>query len=289
MALINCYQYNQDASMEWKRSGGVYKIRPGGVVAPQVLGFKSFKLQRLLIAISTEFAKLQAQFHGHLDKGSLTAAIRTVVTEAGLAPANAPPVLQVDTDDVGLGGYVLKLFIIDGAADGKQALLVGITADANQNSTCISCGQRKERPKMDPRVKSHSVIPASFWIVIVPSALATIGVEMTAFTGDDQILYNSLVNAGNEAAGTYAKPGADAQAISMSASAKVAKPTSACSSGTRKRNAGFATAPTPARTSRCGLLSAHNSWGSTLVSANVMRQSALPTTWRGGWLVPLNA
>lgn len=215
MALINCYRYEQ-AHGSWNRSGGVYKIRAGGVPGGQPLGFNSFKLQRLLITISTEFAKLQAQFHGHIDEAALGAAVRTAITDAGLAPANAPGSIVFPTDDLGPGAsYTLKLLVIDRDVSTTQALGVAATRDAKSNPMCVSCGLTKDRPKMDKQVKSHSVIPASFWVAIVPSALAAIGVEKIAFTGDDEVLRNALVNAGNEAAGTYAKPGADPQAFSM--------------------------------------------------------------------------
>jgi hypothetical protein len=211
MALVNCYRYEQTADGTWSRSGGVYKIRPRAVVQGQQLGFNSFKLQRLLIGISTEFAKLHAQFRGHLDKSALNA-IRGVITEAGLVPADAPKTLVLGTDDLEPGKqYSLKLLVVDN----KQALGVAATCDAASNVTCVSCGQLKARPKMDPQVKSHSVIPASFWLAIIPSGLAAIGVEKVILSGDDGTLKNSMINAGADASGNYYKPGADAQAISM--------------------------------------------------------------------------
>ncbi|HET7560867.1 MAG TPA: hypothetical protein VFJ87_00630 [Rhodanobacteraceae bacterium] len=215
MALINCYRYKR-VSSNWNRDGGVYKIRSGGVAAPQPLGFSSFRLQRLLIAISTEFGNLQAQFHHHTESSALNAAIRAVVVNAGLSPANAPGTVAFGTDDLGANRYAVSLFIIDKDVNPDEALAVGIVADAGRNTDCISCGQPKARPGMDPQVKSHSVIPASFWPAIVPSALTAIGVlNTTSFSGDDLVLFNAMVNAGNEAAGSYAKPGADPQAFSM--------------------------------------------------------------------------
>jgi hypothetical protein len=215
MALINCYRYEKSAN-KWSRTGSVYKIRAGGVPGGQPLGFDSFRLQRLLIAIGTEFAKLNAQFRGHMDSGMLNAAIRGVITEAGLQPSDAPEEVKLDNDDVGSGKYAMRLLIIDGATNANQGLAVGVTSDGTANPTCVSCGLAKARPKMDPKVKSHSVIPASFWEAIVPSALAAVGVDKAAtFSTEDQVLKNSMINAGNEAAGTFQKPGADAQAISM--------------------------------------------------------------------------
>lgn len=215
MALINCYRFEQPPNQDWVRSGGVFKIRAGGVASPQKLGFESFRLQRLLIGIGAEFAKLQSQFRGHVDAGMLNATIRGVVSDAGLVPADAPKTVAFGVDDLGTAKYVLRLLIVDHNVRADQALAVGVTADPSHGADCVSCGLPKKRPKMDPKVKSHSVIPASFWMAIVPSALAAVGVEKVVFSGKDEVLRNTMINAGNEAAGNYAKPGADAQAISM--------------------------------------------------------------------------
>ena len=216
MALINCYRYKLETGA-WKRDGtGMYKIRAGGVAQGQPLGFDSFKLQRLLIAISTEFAKLNAQFRGHMDESMLSSVVRGAITEAGLTPGNAPDSVTFGTDDLGGGSYKMKLLVIDRAVNANQGLGIAVTTDRQSNAVCISCGLSKTlRKTMDPKVKSPSVIPASFWVAIVPSALTAIGVKKLALTGEDEILKNAMMNAGNEAAGTYAKPGADAQAISM--------------------------------------------------------------------------